>query len=244
MASSIFFFYTLGILIVFIVTAVLSIAAWASSGRKLFIYASGAFICYTVEIIEIFFNEHISQNLTFTVYEYYAVSMPILRTLIATLSQAFIWATVLRALDKHSQKLLVIPPTVFLAAEALILTLMPAGRFMQFAYYTTRQVFLFFVLGYIVYHYATTKDENQRMRLGRYKKHLIVTAIMLVFVLLEDAYNILWAPMGTNYQDIMLYLSERNISENILACYLAVLIIRYALACSRFACARHPTKTM
>ena len=25
--------------------------------------------------------------------------------------------------------------------------------------------------------------------------------------------------MGTNYQDIMLYLSERNISENILACY-------------------------
>lgn len=130
MASSIFFFYTLGILIVFIVTAVLSIAAWASSGRKLFIYASGAFICYTVEIIEIFFNEHISQNLTFTVYEYYAVSMPILRTLIATLSQAFIWATVLRALDKHSQKLFVIPPTVFLAAEALILTVMPAGRFM------------------------------------------------------------------------------------------------------------------
>ena len=117
MASSIFFFYTLGILIVFIVTAVLSIAAWASSGRKLFIYASGAFICYTVEIIEIFFNEHISQNLTFTVYEYYSVSMPILRTLIATLSQAFIWATVLRALDKHSQKLLVIPPTVFLAAR-------------------------------------------------------------------------------------------------------------------------------
>ena len=230
MASSIFFFYTLGILIVFIVTAVLSIAAWASSGRKLFIYASGAFICYTVEIIEIFFNEHISQNLTFTVYEYYAVSMPILRTLIATLSQAFIWATVLRALDKHSQKLFVIPPTVFLAAEALILTLMPAGRFMQFAYYTTRQVFLFFVLGYIVYHYVTTKDENQRMRLGRYKKHLIVTAIMLVFVLLEDAYNILWAPMGTNYQDIMLYLSERNISENILACYLAVLIIRYAFS--------------
>ena len=76
----------------------------------------------------------------------------------------------------------------------------------------------------------TPTDENQRRRLGRYQQHLVIVAILLVCVLLEDAYNILWAPMGTNYQDIMLYLSERNISENILACYLAVLIIRYAFS--------------
>lgn len=226
--DSFFFFYTLGILVVFIVTAVLAIAAFASSGRKLFVYASGAFICYAIEMVEIFFNEYLQQNIAFTIAEYYTITMPVLRTIIATASQTFIWATVLRALDKHSNELLMIPPTCFLVAETLILCIMPTGPIMQFVYYSVRQVFLFFVLGYIVFTYHRMTDQNQRMRLWRFRWHLVITAVLLVCVAAEDYYNILIAPMNTAPSALMLYLSERNISENILACYLAIMLIRYA----------------
>lgn len=53
--NTLMFFYTLAILVICIVTAVLSLAAYASSRRRFFIYGSGVFICYAVEMTEIFF---------------------------------------------------------------------------------------------------------------------------------------------------------------------------------------------
>ena len=54
--NTLMFFYTLAILVICIVTAVLSLAAYASSRRRFFIYGSGVFICYAIEMTEIFFG--------------------------------------------------------------------------------------------------------------------------------------------------------------------------------------------
>lgn len=53
--DTLMFFYTQAILVICIVTAVLSLAAYASSRRRFFIYGSGVFICYAIEMTEIFF---------------------------------------------------------------------------------------------------------------------------------------------------------------------------------------------
>ena len=53
--DTLMFFYTQAILVICIVTAVLSLAAYASSRRCFFIYGSGVFICYAIEMTEIFF---------------------------------------------------------------------------------------------------------------------------------------------------------------------------------------------
>ena len=53
--NTLMFFYTLAILVICIVTAVLSLAAYASSRRRFFIYGSGVFIFYSNEINEILF---------------------------------------------------------------------------------------------------------------------------------------------------------------------------------------------
>lgn len=58
--DTLMFFYTLAILVICIVTAVLSLAAYASSRRQFFIYGSGVFICYAIEMTEIFFFERSS----------------------------------------------------------------------------------------------------------------------------------------------------------------------------------------
>lgn len=63
--NTLMFFYTLAILVICIVTAVLSLAAYASSRRRFFIYGSGVFICYAIEMTEIFLFEYTLQNQSF-----------------------------------------------------------------------------------------------------------------------------------------------------------------------------------
>ena len=53
--DTLMFFYTQAILVICIVTAVLSLAAYASSRRRFFIYGSGVFILYALEIPEVLF---------------------------------------------------------------------------------------------------------------------------------------------------------------------------------------------
>lgn len=143
--NTLMFFYTLAILLICIVTAVLSLAAYASSRRRFFIYGSGVFICYAIEMTEIFFFEYTLQNQSFPASDYYSITMPVLRTLVATASQAFIWLIAMDLLDKHSKKQFVIPVATFLLSELLIIVAVPYGPMHQWLYYTIRQVFLVFV---------------------------------------------------------------------------------------------------
>lgn len=101
--NTLMFFYTLAILVICIVTAVLSLAAYASSRRRFFVYGSGVFICYAIEMTEIFFFQYTLQNQSFPANDYYSITMPVLRTLVATASQAFIWLIAMDLLDKHSK---------------------------------------------------------------------------------------------------------------------------------------------
>ena len=86
--NSLFFFYTIAMLTLCIVTAVFSFAALASTRRRLFFFSTGAFVCYAIELTEIFFHEYISQNQPFPMDEYYAISMPVLRTAVSIILNA------------------------------------------------------------------------------------------------------------------------------------------------------------
>ena len=226
--SSLMFFYTLAILVACIITSVLSVAAYASSRRKLFLYGCGVFACYAVEMVEIFYYEYTLQNVAFPASDYYVISMPVLRTAIATLSQGFIWAIMLDILDKHSRKLFIWPLVVFVAASAASLAFLPVGPFQQWTYYTMRSVFLIFVGAFFFYTYLTSKDEEFRARIAKLRKFLLIGAALVACVIAEDSYNILVVPMSLAPDWLTLYLSERNYSENVFACYFAVLLIVYA----------------
>lgn len=129
--DTLMFFYTLAILVICIVTAVLSLAAYASCHRRFFIYGSGVFICYAIEMTEIFFFEYTLQNETFPASDYYAITMPAFRTLVATTSQAFIWLIAMDLLDKHSKKQFTIPVLMFLLLESLTIVAVPSGPMRQ-----------------------------------------------------------------------------------------------------------------
>mgnify|MGYP000302685625 CR=1 FL=1 len=117
--NTLMFFYTLAILVICIVTAVLSLVRLCLvSFVRFFIYGSGVFICYAIEMTEIFFFEYTLQNQSFPASDYYSITMPVLRTLVATASQAFIWLIAMDLLDKHSKKTVVIPVATFFLERA------------------------------------------------------------------------------------------------------------------------------
>ena len=226
--NSLMFFYTLAILVICIVTAVLSLAAYASSRRRVFVYGGGVFICYAVEMVEIFFFEYTLQNQTFPASDYYAVTMPVLRTAVATFSQAFIWLIALDILDKHSKKLFAIPIALFAICETLILIIMPVGPLRQYLYYTMRQIFIIFVGINIFWCFHTSKNAEYKARLSRLQRPLIIGAVLVAAIIIEDFYNILIVPMSLAPSWLTLYLSERNFSENIFACFFAFMLISFA----------------
>ena len=227
--STLFFFYTLVIIVVCTVTATLSLAAYASSRRRVFVWASVAFVCYALEIIEIFFYEYTLQNVAFPVEEYYDVSMPAVRTLIETCLQACLWACALDACDQaHDWRLLAAPPACFALASTVVLVALPVGPWRQWLYYTLRQVLMLFDLGYVCVRYARSDDLEFRARLGTHKGTLVVALVLIAAIVVEDTYVILVRPVSTTSTWLLLYLSERNISENVLMCCCAAFLCRYA----------------
>ena len=221
--NTLMFFYTLAILVICIVTAVLSLAAYASSRRRFFIYGGGVFICYAVEMTEIFFFEYTLQNQSFPASDYYAITMPVARTLVATAS-----LIAMDLLDQHSKKLFVIPVATFLLSELLIIVAVPCGPMHQWLYYTMRQVFLVFVGLYIFWTAHKSTKVELKTRVNNQRKHLIIGAILVGCIVAEDFYNILVVPMSLAPSWLQLYLSERNFSENVFACYFAILLIIYS----------------
>ncbi|MBS6078664.1 MAG: response regulator transcription factor [Collinsella sp.] len=225
--NTLMFFYTLAILVICIVTAVLSLAAYASSRRRFFIYGSGVFICYAIEMTEILF-EYTLQNQSFPASDYYSITIPVLRTFVATASQAFIWLIAMDLLDKHSKKQFVIPVATFLLSELLIIVAVPYGPIHQWLYYTMRQVFLVFVGLYIFWTARKSTQVELKARVNNQRKHLIIGAILVGCIVAEDFYNILIVPMSLAPSWLQLYLSERSFSENVFACYFAILLIIYS----------------
>lgn len=146
----------------------------------------------------------------------------------ATASQAFIWAIAMDLLDKHSKKQFAIPVLTFLLCESLIIVAVPYGPMHQWLYYTVRQVFLIFVGLYIFWTAHKSTKVELKARVNNQRKHLIIGAILVGCIVAEDFYNILVVPMSLAPSWLQLYLSERNFSENVFACYFAVLLIAYA----------------
>ena len=177
---------------------------------------------------EIFFFEYTLQNQSFPASDYCSIIMPVMRTLVATASQAFIWAIARDLLDKHSKKQFVIPVVTFLLCGSLTIAAVPYGPMHQWLYYAMRQVFLIFVGLYIFWTAHKSTKVELKARVNNQRKHLIIGAILVGCIVAEDFYSILVVPMSLAPSWLQLYLSERNFSENVFACYFAILLIAYA----------------
>ena len=225
--NSLFFFYTIAMLTLCIVTAVFSFAALASTRRRLFFFSTGAFVCYAIELTEIFFHEYISQNQPFPMDEYYAISMPVLRTAVSIILNAFVWLLILNVLDKHSKRLFAWPVIMLSIANLVVIFLMPEGPVRQWLYYTLRQAFSFGTLLYAIWSYKHEASPELKAQLAKFRKPLRVVLTLVGLIILEDTLVILVMPPSDGETWLPLYLSERNFTETVLLVFAALLLLRH-----------------
>lgn len=224
--SAVFFFYTIALIVISMLVAMASLIALISSRQRLFLLGAGTFLCYALELTEIFFFEYTGQNVPFDPNTFYAITSPFARSAIAIALLALIWASTLELLDRLSLRLIVIPIIALSLATFLIIVGLPLGPFRQWFYYTTRQIFLLFVCGYAYCVYRRANDPILKMRMQRFKRPFSIILILVFCIIAEDTMNILLLPFGILPDWLPMYLSERNFSENVFMLVLAYYLIK------------------
>lgn len=229
MGSVIYFWYTMLVLAICFGTLCIAGFAYASSGRKVLLWLAALFLVYTFETAWVFFNEFANEGALTSTQGYYSIQFLWLRTVLGTAAQACTQLAAAAILRDINWKRTALICGAFFVASILAGTFVPAGGLQQFVYYTLRQVGFAGVLVYLVVSYRSTEDLGLRERLAKYRTPYFVIWALLACVVAED----LLVTMFVNIEDhpswIVLFLSERNFSENILAGYMAFLAVRYAL---------------
>lgn len=242
MGSVVFFWYTMAVLAICFGTACIAGFAYASSARRLFIFLAGLFLVYTFETCALFFNEFVNQSKLVSASGYYSIDNLLLRTVMGTAAQAFTQLAAAALLGKVNWKRTAAICALFFVASLAAGTFVPAGSPRQFVYYTLRQVGFAGILIYLLFSYQTTKDKGLHERLTKYRVAYFVVWALIVLVVVEDFIVTTFVRIEEHPSWMILFLSERNLSENILAGYMAYLTIRHALQLLSIRIHQAPTK--
>jgi hypothetical protein len=225
--SSLIFTYTIVVLCVCLSTASISIAAYIVSRRLKYIPQALFFIAYFVELTQIFGGEWLLQNVgTVTAANYYAVDEPAFRILIGAVILACFWQIVFGIIDVREPRRIVLPTIALCVAQALILLLLPYGPLRQWLFYTMRQVSILSCLGYAFWLYRSNKDEVFQHRMVKRRPIFLTLLVFTISIVCEDTYVILLAPIpAANSPLTGVFLSSRNISENLMMIFVAAVTI-------------------
>ena len=168
--SGVFFFYTIDLLLLCIATAAISIAAYASTRRKIFSYTCGLFVVYAIEMCTIFFYEYRGQNVAFSLDTFYEIDSVFARTLSSACILQFMWLILLDIVQEERASFKYLPIVYYVIACIFVVVALPYGPVKQFIYYTLRQVFAVGCIIYVWYVYKHTESHELKFRIDHSKK--------------------------------------------------------------------------
>lgn len=228
-----FYIYTIVILLICAGSGVIALSAYFVSRKKSFLLAMFFFFFYFVDVALIFQFEYVGQNLDFSLERFYAIDYPWVKILIATGVLEALWLIVCDYLDEENLVLKIMPAVLFVLVCSAIVLFMQEGAWQQWLFYTTRQVFLFWCLGFALFRYLRSKNEFYRMRLRRQLPLFIIVLVFVFAITLEDVLMILvWQP-SLDTSILPLYISQRNFCENFLVLVFAYYTMKASAAMLR-----------
>lgn len=225
-----FHFYTLSVMLVAVMCASLSLGAYFASHHKTHLYVMAAALFYFAELSLIFLDDYVDLQNGFDPALFYSIPHPIVRTLLSAGVLVCAWLLICEYMDVKSLPLRFIPGVLYVVAALMVAFMLPTSPESQMAYYTLRQVFLVFIAAFAAWRYSTMESASRKKRIRKAGALLAFTMVMIVLIVAEDAHNILIADMPSNasYEDLLPYISERSISENLLALFFGIFSIRKA----------------
>lgn len=227
--ETVFYLYTILIMVVCVAAGAVCLSAYFVSRRRSYLYATSLFLFYFLDMALIFQYEYLGQNLAYSFESFYGIDRPLLRTVLAAGALQSLWLVVCDFENEHRRALIAGPIAVFLAACAAVVLFLPEDPFRQWLYFTLRQLFLLWVLGYVVFRYCICKSAIEKARMRRQEPLLIVSFALVLCILVEDIFMMLLLDPATIADSLLpLYLSERNFSENFLILAFAFFALRAA----------------
>lgn len=111
-------------------------------------------------------------------------------------------------------------------AQTLILVLLPYGPLRQWLFYTMRQVSILGCLACAFRRYRSNRDEMFQQRMVKRRPLFLVLLVFTLCIVCEDTYIILLAPIPASNSPLTgVFLSSRNISENLMMIFIAAVTI-------------------
>ena len=221
-----FFCYTIAMLLVFASAGMISLSSYLVSRKRSYLFLTGFFLFYALDLSLIFQYEYFGLNVTMTAEEFYGIDAAWLKTLLSLGALQSLWMLACDFLDERRPALLVAPAIVFLLVQALTLVVVPEGPWRQWAYYSERQFAMMAGLAFVVWRAKRSDRKVLRIVAKRYRTPLAVVACLLVLVVAEDTATILLLDPPLSGSSFPLYLSERNFTENVLSLVLAFFTFR------------------
>lgn len=225
-----FYLYTIVVMLACVAAGAMSLSAYFVSRRHSFLYASIMLLFYFLDLALIFQYEYLGQNMEYSIAQFYTIDHPQLKALLALGTLEPIWLILCDFMNERRRIWRIAPALAFVAASELVVWCLPVDEFRQWLFYTLRQAFLLWCIGYAVFRYATSKSEVEKARMRRQEPVLIVTAALCLCIIIEDVAMILVfdSSVFASAALLPLYISERNFSENILLLVFSFFTLRAA----------------
>ena len=238
-----FYFYTILVMLVCIAAGTISLSAYFVSRKRAYIYVVTFFLFYFLDLALIFQYEYLGQNIDYSLDMFYSIDNPMLKTFFVLGTLESLWLIVCDYLDERRPTMIVVPAVAFVVLSFTVLATLPEGPFKQWLFYSMRQLFLFWCLGYALYRYRTAPTEIEKTRLRRRKPLFLATFVLSLCIIVEDTFMILvWTPDPVTGASLLpLYISERNFSENFLMLAFAFFSLREAADTLRLRFKEPPT---
>ncbi len=224
--------YTIIVMFICAVASAAAAGSYAITRNRLYMYVAAAFFLYFFDLSFIFQTEYLNHGSAITIEGLYDIQDPYLKALIAGGILESLWLAICTYMGRENLALKMIPGAVFVAIDFLIACLMDESPLKQWLFYSTRELFLVWCLGYLGWLAKSKKTSMGTHALVKHQKTVIVVAAILVCcIVAENTLVILvWQPSQEMMESMLpIYISERNFSENILVIILAVLTMRHTL---------------
>lgn len=217
-----FFVYTVVLLLAFTAAGILALSAYFVSRKRAYLFVMGYFAFYVIDLALIFQYEYLGTVVPSTAAEFYTIADAPLKIILSLGVLECLWLFVCDFLDERRKALHAVPAVAYAIVEVALIAFAPEGPWRQWAFYTARQAFLAWMLGYVAFRCLSSPNSVAVLRVKRNLPAILVAAALVVLIIGEDSFNIFIFSPDFSQPLPLLYLSERNFSENILALLIAV----------------------
>lgn len=229
--GTLWFLYTGALISIALVSCSLSLAVWLVTRRRDCVASAAAFAVYALDLALILFDEYSKGKIGFPLNFRLPLTHPLESVLLSVLFMASLWIWMLMRLHRRVTWAVAGIPLAVYAAVAIILVPKEgmSGELQQWAYWISRDLAVALCLGFAFVCYRRASTEAERLDLARSKAFFIVACVLALCVICEDTFMILvYRPDAGNALELQFlwYMSERNISENVLMVACAIQLLR------------------